>query len=251
MNPLPYVMVAPTGARRSTADHPTLPTRPDEIAQTARACFAAGAQALHLHVRDAAGRHSLDPGHYRDAIAAVTEAAPGMAIQVTTETAGRYGPAAQLALIRDLAPLWASVALRELAADPSLARRLYAMCRDQGTALQHIIYDAGDAARLGQWQQEGVLGPNEDVILVLGRYDASHLARVEDIAPFRASLPPVGRWMLCAFGPQEHACLHAAARLGADVRVGFENALTDAKGTPWPNVESSVAALTHSWRTAA
>ena len=79
----PYLMVAPTGARLSKSDHPGLPISPEEIAQTAKASALAGAHALHLHVRDAEGRHSLDAGRYREAMAAVAEAVPGMAIQVT------------------------------------------------------------------------------------------------------------------------------------------------------------------------
>ena len=247
----PFVMVAPTGARHGKADHPGIPLSPAEIAATARACHGVGADALHLHVRDADGVHSLDAGLYREAMAAVKEAVPGMAIQVTTEAAGRFCPEAQFAALDALSPRWASVSLRELGTAPDVARRFYALARDREIALQHIIYDGADADRLAALQAEGVLGLEESVILVLGRYGVDQQSRLEDLAPLHAALPPVGRWMLCAFGRQEHACLHAAASMGGDVRVGFENALTDANGTPWPSMEASVAALTHPWRQAA
>ena len=55
------VAAAPNGARRTEADHPALPLGPDELAREAAACREAGATVPHLHVRDAAGRHSLDP----------------------------------------------------------------------------------------------------------------------------------------------------------------------------------------------
>jgi uncharacterized protein (DUF849 family) len=32
-------------------------------------------------------------------------------------------------------------------------------------------------------------------------------------------------WMICAFGPHEHACAQAAIAEGGHVRVGFENNL--------------------------
>ena len=70
MTPL-VVMVAPIGARRTRADHPNLPLTPAEIAHEAELCCAAGATVLHLHVRGAEDRHSLDPGLYRAAIDAV------------------------------------------------------------------------------------------------------------------------------------------------------------------------------------
>ena len=247
----PYLMVAPTGARLSKSDHPGLPISPEEIAQTAKASALAGAHALHLHVRDAEGRHSLDAGRYREAMAAVAEAVPGMAIQVTTESAGIFTPDEQFALLETLNPDWASVSLRETAASPEVARRLYASCQERGVALQHIVYDAKDAALLADWQRQGALGREESVILVFGRYANGGQSRVEDLAPLRAALPPVGRWMVCAFGRLEHACLRAAAAMGGDLRVGFENSLTDEGGTTWPSVEASVAALTNSLRCAA
>ncbi|NBB83711.1 MAG: hypothetical protein GVY28_09935, partial [Alphaproteobacteria bacterium] len=63
------LMVAPNGARKTKADHPALPIGPAELAATAVACRDAGAAAIHLHVRDEAGGHSLDAGRYREAIA--------------------------------------------------------------------------------------------------------------------------------------------------------------------------------------
>ena len=39
-------------------DHPAVPVSPDELALDAAACVAAGAEAIHLHPRDAGGRFS-------------------------------------------------------------------------------------------------------------------------------------------------------------------------------------------------
>ncbi|HIP77601.1 MAG TPA: 3-keto-5-aminohexanoate cleavage protein, partial [Kiloniellaceae bacterium] len=66
--------VAPNGARKTRRDHPAVPIRPAEIADTAAAALKAGAAMIHLHVRDAEEKHSLDPGAYREAIAAVRDA---------------------------------------------------------------------------------------------------------------------------------------------------------------------------------
>ena len=251
MTDAPFVMVAPTGARRSKADHPGLPITPEEIAQTAKACHRAGADALHLHVRDDAGQHSLDVGRYRAAIDAVQATVPEMVIQVTTEAAGRFGPQEQFAMLKDLKPRWASASLRELAREPDVAIELYAMCEDQGIHIQHIVYDAEDAALLAQYQSQDVLGREESVILVLGSYTGTEQSHVDALRPLVAALPPVRRWMLCAFGSSEHACLRAAAAMGGDVRVGFENALSDSKGNFWDSVETSVGALIRPWRSAA
>ena len=54
------IMVAPNGARKTKADHPALPITPAELAATASACLEAGAAAIHLHVRDRDGGHTLE-----------------------------------------------------------------------------------------------------------------------------------------------------------------------------------------------
>ena len=66
---LPEIMVAPNGARRTTADHPALPVTIPQTVATARACFEAGAGGIHAHVRDAEQAHVLDAGLYSDLVA--------------------------------------------------------------------------------------------------------------------------------------------------------------------------------------
>ena len=82
--------VAPNGARRQKLDHPTLPITTLEIVKTALTCHQAGAGEIHLHVRENDGSHSLDTGRYQEAIDGITDVAPAMAIQITTESAGKF-----------------------------------------------------------------------------------------------------------------------------------------------------------------
>ena len=65
------------------AEHPAVPLTPAELAAEARAAADRGAQALHLHPRDAAGAQTLDPGQVLAAVAA-TRAATGLPVGVTT-----------------------------------------------------------------------------------------------------------------------------------------------------------------------
>lgn len=238
------IMVSPTGARWQKSDHPGLPMTVQEIARAAQASFDAGAGALHLHVRDAAGRHTLDAGRYREAMAAVTEAAPEMAIQVTTESAGIYGIGDQSECLRALAPRWASVALREVAVDLKQATRLFGEAAERGTRVQHILYDPADIDRLLAWQRAGIVpaGPVE-AIFVLGRYGGSE-ARLGDLDRF-LNRPGTGQldWTACAFGRQERACLTSALARGGRARVGFENNLWQPDGRLLDSNAQSVAML--------
>ena len=57
------ITVAPTGAESAKADVPALPTTLEELVETARACEAAGAAMIHLHIRDAStSRRSTSGG---------------------------------------------------------------------------------------------------------------------------------------------------------------------------------------------
>lgn len=240
-NTKPYVLVAPNGARRGLADHAELPVSTDQIVKTAHACHLAGAQGVHLHVRDERGQHTLDAGRYLETISELTRAVPEMDIQITTEAAGIFDVAAQYACLQQVRPEWASISVREIARQPELAPRVYALCEDQGTRVQHILYDAADAELLTRLRETGVVRPHQvDRLLVLGRYATGQESTPADLDLFPVETSP---WMVCAFGAQEHACLYEAARRGADIRVGFENSLTMADGQQWANNAASVAAL--------
>src|SRR6476661_8246528 len=77
------ITVAPTGAETAKENCPQLPTTPEEIAATARACEAAGAAMIHLHVRDADHRPTLDQGLLKEWVAAVRDASD-LVVQLST-----------------------------------------------------------------------------------------------------------------------------------------------------------------------
>ena len=56
------ITVAPTGAETAKSDCPQLPTTLEELVATARECEAAGAGMVHVHIRDAEHRPTLDLG---------------------------------------------------------------------------------------------------------------------------------------------------------------------------------------------
>ncbi|MBC7132989.1 MAG: 3-keto-5-aminohexanoate cleavage protein [Roseovarius sp.] len=234
MTPLPRLMVAPNGARRGKADHPALPLTLPEIVETARACHAAGADGLHLHLRDAEGHHLLDAGAYREALEELRPAVPGMALQITTEAAGRYAPPHQRAVALGAGADMVSVALREMSAEPEQAPGFYAACAEHGIAVQHILYDAGDFDLLARLVPEALRdAPDLQLIFVLGRYTAGQESDARDLAPFLARLharKTPADWATCAFGRAETACLLAAHEAGGKLRVGFENSLWHADG---------------------
>jgi uncharacterized protein (DUF849 family) len=241
------VMVAPNGARRGKVDHPAIPLTPAELALDVAASAAAGAAAVHLHVRDAAGGHSLDPGLYREAVAAVRAACPDIVIQITTEAVGRYAPAEQMATVRALRPGAVSLALRELIPDTAAeapAGDFLAWMQEAGVAPQVILYAPDEVTRCRELIARGVIPFAAPFLLfVLGRYAADQQSAPEDLDPFVDALGDFpAPWAVCAFGRREAACAVAAARLGGHVRVGFENNLHLPDGTLAPGNAAIVAA---------
>ena len=236
MMTLPSVMVALNGASKTKADHPALPVTIPEIVACAAACAAAGAGGVHAHVRDAEARHVLDAGLYAELLAEMARQLPAMQVQITTEAVGRYSPAEQRALVETLRPKSVSVSLREITTEPDMevTRRFYAFCADAGIAVQHILYDSDEVARFGNLVADQIIPPRRHQVLhVLGRYQSGQRATPDDLlAPLQAQrrLGLDLDWAVCAFGPEENACLLAAKRAGGKVRIGFENNLLDLDG---------------------
>lgn len=223
------IAVAPNGGRKVKADHPAVPLTPAELAVVGARCLDAGAAMIHAHVRTADGSHLLDADAYRDAIAAIrSTVGDRLVIQITSEALGKYKPAQQRAVVRDVRPEAASLALRELVPDASeeaaFADLLGWMKRERVTP-QIILYDVADAMRLDDLRKRGLI-PFErlPVLFVLGRYTAGQTSSPADLLPFLdAAAPKFAHWSLCAFGAQEVPCVTTGALLGGHIRVGFEN----------------------------
>lgn len=238
------IAVAPNGARVTQAEHPAVPLTPAEMAWTAAACRDAGAGMLHLHIRDRDGRHWLDAEGYRAAERAVRAAVgDDLLIQFTTEAAGRYRSPEQIALVRALDPAFISVGLREIfdgETPDDEARAFYGECRDAEIAIQHILYDAADVARLAALCDDGVVdGDSVRALFVLGRYSQG-ASEPLDLLPFLQAAPAGWSWMCCAFGSRERDCLAAAGLMGGHVRVGFENNRLLPSGETAPDNAASV-----------
>ncbi len=242
-------MVSPTGARRTKVDHPALPMTASEIGRAAAEVAEAGANAIHVHVRERDGRHSLDAAAYRAAFAAIErEVGPDrLLIQATSEAFGVYEPAQQIAAMRELRPRAVSVALREVLpsnAHEKPAAEFFSWLHTEKIGTQCIIYNIEELKAFYQLRERGVIrGDRVTLLLVLGRYTTGAISKPIDLLPYLEALDRVQshRWMTCAFGENEAACVLAAAALGGDMRVGFENNLQLADGSIAPSPAALVA----------
>jgi len=227
-------MAAPNGARRDKTDHPQLPLNPTELATTAAAVSSAGAGALHLHVRDEQGRHTLSAARYREALAAVRDlCGDRILVQVTTEAAGRFGVAQQIEMVYELKPDAVSLSVREMGrATPQEISKLDRWMRDERVLPQWIIYNVKDLAQYHAWLEEGVLcGTAYPLLFVLGSHSGDSPAKASVLQSAWDQLETASSWMVCAFGPQEQEIVARATGLGGHARVGFENNIWRPDGT--------------------
>ena len=247
------ITVAPNGAYKQRPDHPALPITSSELGQTAKLCLDAGAAMIHMHIRDAQGRHSLDVQGYRDAQQAV-KAAVGddMIIQVTSEAARVYKAPEQIAMVTALQPEAVSVGLREVdqpeIGDAGLAQ-FFGWLAKERVMTQVIVYDVTDLQRWQALRAQGVVPDAPwSLLFVLGRYSVGQTSEPRDLLPFVMAHTGNEPWSMCAFGAGEHACATTAAALGGHVRVGFENNLLLNNGQVAPDNAALVRQVADSAR---
>src|SRR3954453_23224729 len=77
------ITVAPTGAEHAKADVPNLPVTLDELVAEAKACEAAGAGMIHVHIRGADTKPTLDQQRLKDTVAAL-RSETNLVVQLST-----------------------------------------------------------------------------------------------------------------------------------------------------------------------
>ena len=243
--------VAPNGGRKTKVDCPLLPLSADELARTAAECLERGASMIHLHVRDAEGRHCLDPEVYRATMGRICqEVGDRLVLQITSESIGRYSPAEQRAAVLKTNPEAVSLALRELAPEEADEKDFCDFLRKLKQMRiwpQIILYTPAEAERLGAMLKQGLIPFDKlSVLYVLGRFALTRTALPRDVLPFLApEMPRFESWSVCAFGRREAACVTAAALLGGHGRVGFENNLALPDGARARSNAELVGAAAH------
>jgi len=80
----PSLLKAAINGARASGSHPALPVTPESCARAAASSVAAGAGAIHLHVRGPDGAQSLGDAAVAATLAAVRRAVPGIPVGVST-----------------------------------------------------------------------------------------------------------------------------------------------------------------------
>ncbi len=247
-NKLPKLMVAPNGARPTKKDHPAVPLTISEIVETAKACYEAGAEGIHFHMRDKEGQHILDSELCKKALVELQMQVPNMHLQITTEAVGKYLPDAMRKLAYEVTPPGISIGIREMIPSYNPTNddvKLYKNLTDAGTKIQHICYGPEDIDLLSNLLSMANISKDGTwCMFVIGHYSGK-VSNPKNISLFLDKLRDHNinaDWAVCAFAKEELTCLKEAIKLGGKIRVGFENSLLMPDGKIAPNNESKVKA---------
>jgi 3-keto-5-aminohexanoate cleavage enzyme len=233
------ITVAPTGAETAKEDCPHLPTTPDEIAETARACQAAGAAMIHLHVRDAEHRPTLDLGLLREWVAAVRSASD-LVVQLSTG-GSVHDPLDQRLKVLDAEPDSCSLTMGttnfgdDVFSNPwPFVCELYQLAQERAVAPEFELFDLGQVHALTRLLDRygPPAGGQVHVDLVMGVPGGMNGTTDALVAAVRDLPPETTSWSATGIGRSTLAVMLASLSKGGHLRVGMEDVLTLARGVP-------------------
>jgi uncharacterized protein (DUF849 family) len=209
---------------RSREDHPAVPLAPAELAVSAAAAVAAGAEAVHLHPRRADGGESLLPADVAAAVTAVRQACPVTPVGVST---GLWITGGDPAARRSAVAAWAGL---PVAARPDFAS---VNLSEPGWAeLCGVLASAGIAAEAGIWSvadadQLTAAGEAADWLRILVEIiDApagTAAAAADEVLRRLDELDITAPRLLHGEGPACWPLIAHAGTLGLPTRIGLED----------------------------
>ncbi|WP_062352651.1 3-keto-5-aminohexanoate cleavage protein [Herbidospora yilanensis] len=240
------ITVAPTGAESAKADVPALPVTLGELVATARACEAAGAAVVHVHIRDAAARPTLDLGLLRETVAALRET--DLVVQLSTG-GSVHDPYTDRLKVLDAAPDACSLTCGtvnfgdDVFMNPwGFVAELYQETQARGIVPEFELFDLGHVATMNRLldRHGPPAGGRVHCDLVMG-VPGGFAGDLRTVAAAVGRLPAEATWSATGIGRASLPVMFAALAGGGHLRVGMEDTLTYAKGRPVRGNEELVA----------
>ena len=233
------VTVAPTGAETTKADCPQLPTTLEELVDTARECEAAGAAMIHVHIRDAEHRPTLDQTRLKDTVAALKEATE-LVVQLSTG-GSVHDPLDDRLKVLDAKPDSCSLTMGttnfgdDVFSNPwPFVCELYQLSQERQVVPEFELFDLGQVAALSRLLDRYGLpyGGRVHCDFVMG-VPGGMPGTADALVAGVAALPPqVTSWSATGIGRSTLAVAMTALAKGGHLRVGMEDVLTISRGVP-------------------
>jgi uncharacterized protein (DUF849 family) len=202
---------------RTRAEYAAIPVTPAEQAADAGSCVAAGADAIHVHVRDAHGNESLESTDVANTIDAIRLVCPDIPIGIGTGAWIVPDVARRLSLIRswNTPPDFASVNLHEAG-----AAHVIELLLEMGIGVEAGIWNAPAAVSL---IKSGFADACLRILLEPAEASCSARANLEQMEDVLAVAKPPR--LLHGMGHCAWKLVELAARRQYDTRTGFEDTL--------------------------
>ncbi len=231
------ITVAPTGAEHAKADVPQLPTTLEELVAEAKACEAAGAALVHVHIRDADARPTLDLGRLKETVAALREATD-LVVQLSTG-GSVHDPLDSRLKVLEARPDSCSLTCGtvnfgdDVFLNPwPFMVELYEAAREAQVVPEFELFDLGQVASLRRLIDTCGLpyGGKVHCDFVLGVPGGMPGTAAALVAGVQALPAEVTSWSATGIGRSHLPVLAAALSLGGHLRVGMEDNVVYARG---------------------
>ncbi len=233
------VTVAPTGAETTKEDCPQLPTTLEELVSAARDCEVAGAAMVHVHIRDADHRPTLDLGRLTETVAALREST-GLVVQLSTG-GSVHDPLDHRLRVLDAAPDSCSLTMGttnfgdDVFSNPwPFVCELYQLSQERQVVPEFELFDLGHVAALQRLLDRYGLpyGGQVHVDFVMGVPGGMPGTAAALVAGVAALPDQVTSWSATGIGRTTLPVMLASLAQGGHLRVGMEDVLTISKGVP-------------------
>jgi len=249
MNTPTILTCAVTGNLTKPEQTPHLPITPAQIAEACLEAAAAGAAAVHIHVRDPhTGAPSMDVDLYGRVVETLRKHSPQLIINLTTGPGGRYVPDSEqpriaapgtsllpperrVEHIAALRPDVCSLDLNTMNSGdqvvmntPGNVRRMARVIRAAGCVPELECFDTGDLVLAQALIEDGTLeGPGLFTFVTGVRYAMPFSPAA--LAFAKSLISPQASWSAFAVGRQAFQAVAQSFLLGGNVRIGLEDTI--------------------------
>jgi uncharacterized protein (DUF849 family) len=232
------ITIAPTGAEAEKVAAPALPVTLEELVHAAKECEGAGAAVIHVHIRDAEARPTLDPIRLRDTVTALREST-NLIVQLSTGGAVT-DPYEHRLKVLDAAPDACSLTCgtvnfgTDVFMNPwPFMAELYQLTQAMEIVPEFELFDLGQVASLRRLLDTygAPYGGHVHCDLVMG-VPGGMPGDARSLVAAVEALPEEATWSATGIGRTTLPVMYAALSAGGHLRVGMEDTLTYAKGRP-------------------
>lgn len=241
MTETPLIITAALTGSIPRRKNSLVPIDPEEIAQSAKLCYEAGAAIVHIHARDKQENPTLNVDVFSDIFGQIQALCPQLIIQISTGGRAGSDPEARGAPVLKLRPEMASLTTGSVnfkeqiyENSPDTVRYLAEIDKHVGAKPELEIFTVEMIKEAQMLFEEGLIDAPMYFNFVMGLAGGTQAATVENLARCVSDVPAGSLWNVSAVGVDQLPMIAVAMTMGRQgnvgVRVGIEDNTRYKKG---------------------